>query len=204
VFKVAILIMVISVAVAADALSSGLETSSFILSSDTSSSTLVQFSFTENQGLYTLNQASGSLNNQANLLLFSLTGGAVELEAFLRQQRDRSTASILNSQSRDSIIGSFSGSQGIFMVNQSSGNLNDQSNFMFCSIGGVLLLSERELERESPRLPRGQVAEGGGMREDIIADSFVGASGVGILSQSSGNNNSICNRLGISLRQEVR
>jgi len=204
VLKAAILTMVILVAIAGDILSGNLEGPSFPVLSDTYSSTSVYSSFIENQGLYTLNQASGSLNNQANLLLFSLTGGAVELEAFLRQQRDRLGASILNSQSRDSIIGSFSGSQGVFMVNQSSGNLNDQSNLMFCSIGGVLLLSEGELEREGPTLPPGQVVEGGRIREDIIADSFIGASGVGILSQSSGNNNSICNRLGISFRQEVR
>jgi len=188
-----------------DPLPSAAEAGNSLFVSGTDSSTLITSSFQDAVGLYTLNQASGSLNDQSNCLLLSFGELEVaEIGGYLSTGR-RSDASVLqDSESRDLIEGSFSGSRGAFLLNQSAGSMNVQGNALLLSIGGgPLALGDLELDAQRPEGEAVPLEERGGSRGDLLVDSFNGASGVGLISQSAGNMNTIHNTVGISFRHQV-
>ena len=92
------------------------------------------------------------------------------------------------------------------MVNQSSGNLNQQSNIFAFSLGlgRAWMLSDFELATKSAenifQYEPGTVIES----RDVINNSFSGVSGVFIINQSSGDLNNIRNNIGMSFSKEIR
>jgi hypothetical protein len=93
-------------------------------------------------------------------------------------------------------------------VNQSSGNLNQQSNLFILSLGSGIILDaplnmfELAIIVGSNKI---EYAENSNIeRKDILKDSFSGSKCVAIISQSSGDLNTIRNTLGISFSREVR
>ena len=90
------------------------------------------------------------------------------------------------------------------MLNQSAGSMNVQGNALLLSIGGgPLALGDLELDAQRPEGEAVPLEERGGSRGDLLVDSFNGASGVGLISQSAGNMNTIHNTVGISFRHQV-
>jgi hypothetical protein len=90
------------------------------------------------------------------------------------------------------------------MVNQSPGNLNTQSNLFLFSMDNALILSNFDLAQHTG----GNVIEYAPdstiiVKKDILKDSFSGTTGVGIISQSSGDLNTIRNTIGISFSRET-
>lgn len=182
--------------------------------SNTSNSSIVIDSYKNNTGLFNLNQASGSINNQSNMAVITFTPG-ISLSDFQLEYRAVSMVSMGNTLKysgkiqRQSIIeNSFDNSKGVFLVNQSSGNLNQQSNLFILSLGsGIILgaplnMSELAIIVGSNKI---EYAENSNVeRRDILKDSFSGSKCVGIISQSSGDLNTIRNTLGISFSREVR
>lgn len=172
---------------------------------ETSTSAAVEDSFVGNQGIYMLNQSPGSLNNQGNFLLVPMgISGIAAVGLTANNNRNALTRAIFYSESEDLITNSFVNFRGIFMVNQSAGSLNDQVNALTCAVG-LVSLHDQDLEREAPRADSPVILEEGrGIRKDIISGSFGGASGIGIVSQSSGYNNAIKNYLTVSFLTVVK
>jgi len=87
-------------------------------------------------GITGVNQSAGYMNNQHNSAAISVGNGLVALsESDLGQFNTGNTLSEVNVAKNDVIdAGSFTGVSGIVGVNQSSGNLNNQSNVVSLSV----------------------------------------------------------------------
>jgi hypothetical protein len=168
-------------------------------------------SFRDNFGIFNLNQSSGSLNNQVNISTITVTSGSAG-RAFSEIDLNQLDASFGNTITysgtihRESIIeSSFQNSKGLFMVNQSPGNLNQQSNIFALSLGlgSALMLSDFELATKLGeniiQYEPDTVLES----KDIINNSFSGVTGVVLINQSSGDLNIIRNNVGISFSRET-
>jgi hypothetical protein len=178
---------------------------------NTNYGTSIVNSFNDNFGIFNLNQSSGSLNNQANVSTITVTPGSAGRTLFDidLDQLDGSfgnTISYFGTIHRESIIeNSFERSKGLFMVNQSPGNLNQQSNIFALSLGlgSALMLSDFELATKSGeniiQYGPDTVLE----NKDIINNSFSGVTGVVLINQTSGDLNIIRNNVGISFSKET-
>jgi hypothetical protein len=105
--------------------------------------TLIENSINDNQGIVNVNQSSGSMNNQANLVSLAVSfaaGGVALSEADLGQvnsandvhESDANPVSgneaLIGINKTAAINGSINGNSGIIGVNQSSGNMANQAN----------------------------------------------------------------------------
>jgi hypothetical protein len=90
---------------------------------------VVTGSFNTNIGLFMGNQNSGNVNSQHNVLALAVADSAVWAlsDAGLNQVNAGNNAFETNSVKRDSISTSVNGNVGIVMLNQSVGNMNNQS-----------------------------------------------------------------------------
>lgn len=174
---------------------------------NTSHSTSVINSFQNDIGILNLNQASGSLNNQSNISIITFTPGA-SLSEYQLEYRGESTNNTIRYSGlsfRQSIIeNSFGNSKGVFMVNQSPGNLNLQSNLLILSLGSAVVLGDSDLATKTSGNVVEYAPDTNLQRSDTLSNSFSGAVGVGMISQSSGDLNTIRNTLAISFSREIR
>lgn len=181
-------------------------------SSNTNYGTSIINSYKENTGLFNLNQSSGNINNQSNLTVIIITPdskgnilssiGLTGIDISLGN-----TIKYSGTISRQSLIeNSFENSKGLFLINQSPGSLNQQSNALIISlgVGSALMLSDFELATSSAgnsiQYEPGTVLES----KDTINNSFSAMSGIVIINQSSGDLNIIRNNVGISFSKEIR
>lgn len=174
--------------------------------SSTNYTTSVIDSYMDNQGMFNLNQASGSLNNQSNMTILTFTPGKgiLEIQVDSIAETTGNTIKYSGTTYRQSLIeNSFNNSKGLFMVNQSPGNLNQQSNIFIFSMGSALILSDSELAVRTGTNVIEYKPDTYVERKDILKDSFTGAAGIGIISQSSGDLNTIRNTVGISFSRET-
>jgi hypothetical protein len=178
-----------------------------LLEVDTVSTDTIVGSGNGGTGIINVNQASGSMNDQANLraialsldspdatgtTAISLGGGAV-----LGDNQIDSTRALRS----DVIDSSFQNSVGIIGVNQSSGNMNTQRNVLALALGGgAATLTEGELA--DLRAPNSLTQEGGS-RIDTITNSFSNTQGIVQVTQSAGDLNVLGNNLAISLREVI-
>jgi len=156
----------------------------------------------ENLGLVNLNQASGNLNNQANvraLFLSSDPSTAVSLiEVGRSTEMSDNQISSSGGFKQDLIQGSLQRDLGIVGINQAAGSLNSQTNTLVLAVGGIVTLTEGELgEVQASNVLSGEP----GPRQDIIRDSFDDTHGIVQVSQSAGDLNLQANTLGISFRE---
>lgn len=174
--------------------------------SDTSHSSIIKDSYKDNMGLFNLNQASGSLNNQSNIAIITFTPGKslsdIQLD-YLNESTDNTVrySGILRRQSI--IENSFDNSKGLFMVNQSPGNLNQQSNIFIFSMGSAMVLGDSELGAKTGGNVIEYASDADVERKDVLKNSFSGSAGVAIINQSSGDLNIIRNNLAISFSRET-
>ncbi len=163
-------------------------------------------SYKNDTGLFNLNQASGSLNNQSNMAIISFTPGK-SLSDYQLEYRGESTNNMIKysglSFKQSLIENSFDNSKGVFLVNQTPGNLNQQSNLFILSLGSALVLGDAELATNTGGNVIEYAPDTNLERRDILSNSFSGTVGVGIISQSSGDLNTIRNNLAISFSRET-
>jgi hypothetical protein len=167
---------------------------------------LIQDAFQNNQGIVSVNQEAGTLNNQANIrvLTLGLAGSALQGVDLVGSARRIDNTVISSGGERENrIVNSFGGTVGIVGANQSAGNLNQQANVAVVGVGvtsepGVVALGDAtlgEVSANNTLVQRGSA----GPRADIITNSFDGFRGVAQVNQSSGDLNITGNFFGLSL-----
>ena len=182
--------------------STGIITQDSLHEENVQSTTSLLSSVNENTGIINLNQASGNLNNQANLRAIFLSTDPSSAVTLLELGR---SVEISNNQiyssgaiKQDLIQGSLQYNLGIIGINQSAGSLNSQTNTLALAIGGLVTLTDKELGSVSAS---NTLQDTSGSREDIIRDSFVGSHGIFQINQSAGDLNVLGNALGFSFRE---
>lgn len=85
-----------------------------------------------NSGVVGVNQSAGAMNNQHNVLTAAIgTDAAVALaDAGLNQYNAYNVVEEVNTEKLDLIQSSINGNSGVVMVNQSSGNMNQQATII--------------------------------------------------------------------------
>lgn len=157
-------------------------------------------------GLININQASGSLNNQSNtaIITFQSEGNILNISSAHLGVSAGNELKITGTSSRESLISnSFDDAKGVFMINQSPGNLNQQNNVLVLSIGKPVVLGETDLSMISSGNSVEYDKDANIERKDTLMNSFTNSSGIGMISQSSGDLNNIRNTLTLSVSSEV-
>lgn len=106
----------------------------------TGSAAAMGTSVNDNTGIVGVNQASGSLNNQANAVAIAagLDGVDVALAESALGQTNTGSGNFLvqvGYEATGFICGSISGNSGVVGVNQAAGNMNNQANVVSISAG---------------------------------------------------------------------
>ena len=166
------------------------------------STSIMQGTFVDGRGILSINQASGNINNQANVRVLAFTDGEgvlYDLSLATSARSIKNTVISYGGEYENRISNSFGGAVGIVGVNQSAGSLNQQVNVVVLGIGVAL---GPELVALGDADLGGTIADNsvssGGNRSDIITDSFTGFRGIAQVNQSSGDLNIVTNSVGFS------
>jgi len=192
----------ISSAVSADALVNQTLIGNRLVERDVISTSIMQDTFRDGRGILSINQASGNINNQANVRVLAFTDGeglVYDLSLATSARSIKNSVIVYGGEREDRISNSFGGAVGIVGVNQSAGSLNQQVNVVVLGIGvalgpGVVALGDATLGETIAD----NSASGSSNRADIITDSFTGFRGIAQVNQSSGDLNVLGNTLGFS------
>jgi hypothetical protein len=172
---------------------------------DVVSTSIMQDTFRDGRGILSVNQASGNINNQANVRVLAIADGeglVYDLSLATSARSIKNTVVVYGGEREDRISNSFGGAIGIVGVNQSAGNLNQQVNVLVLGIGVALgpeaiTLGDATLGDISA--DNSLKSDGaGGSRADVITDALAGFRGIAQMSQSSGDLNAMGNRIGLS------
>ncbi len=162
-------------------------------------------SISSNSGIVGVNQASGIMNNQGNVVASATTTGEsafVNSQAAAEQQNTFNVELQLLAISQGVIDGSISGNDGVVGVNQASGSLNNQANTVAVAagLGGgpIVALAEADLGQTNSLL---SVTDLAAIRLASITDSIKGNSGVVGVNQSSGALNNQANLISVSFAE---
>ena len=177
---------------------------------DVVSLTVLENSGSGNTGILSINQASGDLNNQAIVRAISFVGGddaVVQLAAAYAAMELTGNTVTASGPRETRIEDSFHGGAGIFGINQSAGNLNQQGIVLALtmgtavgpSIGGFVLLGDSALGGIGGVDDNTLVEDLDSPRHDVLLNSFGGFTGLAQVNQSSGDLNRIGNVLGVSV-----
>ena len=154
-----------------------------------------------NTGIVGVNQASGALTNQGNVVAVAATTGKkafADAQAAVDQANALAVAVELLNVSADVMTGSIVGNAGIVGVNQTAGSLNNQANTVALSAGlegSYVSLAEADLGQQNTCT---LVIDLATTRLDMICSSIVGNHGVVGVNQSAGNLNNQANLVSIS------
>jgi hypothetical protein len=155
-----------------------------------------------NIGITLLNQSSGNMNNQGNVVSAAVSNnGFAEAQAAVGQNNYSNDVDSLDVTRYDSIDGydsSINGNLGITAVNQSCGNMNNQTTAVALAAGlegTTVVLAEADLGQT---VVNAQVYELSVTKWDHITDSINGNHGVTAVNQSSGNMNQQANVVSIA------
>lgn len=171
---------------------------------------VINRSFSENAGLVVWNQASGNLNNQANVIASAIdtpaatgdgTSAFADAEASV-DQRIRPTSDpitmnrieVVDVAFRDALIlASGNDNDGVLFLNQSVGNLNNQTNALALAAGFEdegIAIADANLGQESlaNSVRESDSGGGAGIRKNARIDGSLNRSfGVTGVNQSTGN-----------------
>ena len=161
----------------------------------------------ENQGLVLINQNSGNVNNQANVVTLALArfdGSAVsDLSAYTAHRISDNVVTVFGGTRTNQIVDSFNGTNGVVAVNQSAGNLNSQVNVIKIGFGVSVIGSSAKSVSDTAlgAVVSGNTdtRDGKTIKSDTITGSFKGFSGVAAVTQSSGDGNAISNVTSIGI-----
>jgi len=192
----------ISSAVSADALVNQTLIGNRLVERDVISTSIMQDTFVDGRGILSVNQASGNINNQANVRVLAFTDGEgvlYDLSLATSARSIKNTVIVYGGEREDRISNSFGGAVGIVGVNQSAGSLNQQVNVVVLGIGVALGPEAVALgDAALGETVADNSASGSGNRADIITDSFTGFRGIAQVNQSSGDLNILGNTVGFS------
>ena len=161
-------------------------------------------SISENVGIVSINQSSGSIVNQSNLRAFFFSTDPDSLTEFRLAKISAVDANTIvesgAKQRRDVLEDSFWDNTMLLGVNQTAGNFNQQSNTAVVVVGGLAVLTDEELghTRASNVLDSEDNAQ---HLEDLITDCFSNSQGIFQVTQAAGNFNIQRNNLTLSFRE---
>jgi hypothetical protein len=151
-------------------------------------------SFNDGEGIFSVNQNSGDVTNQANIRSIALgKAGLVEAEIAATFEYRDNNLTVIGGERENRIVNSFNNTTGIVGVNQSAGNMNNQANIAAIAIqvghsdGGFLPVADVSLgiiktgndENVDPTIPR----------QNVTANSFNNFAGVAQINQTAGDGN---------------
>jgi hypothetical protein len=183
--------------------SSGSITGDTLIEDDTESRSSIVGSVNDNQGIMSINQSSGSINNQSNVRIVSLSpdlSAITEIRIERSPELNSNKINTVGGIKQDLIDKSFRDNVGIMGVNQAAGNFNHQGNTAVVVMGGLVSLTEADLN--NVRASNNDRAQKNiEVLEDIIRDSFSNSQGIFQVTQSAGDLNILENNLGLSIRE---
>ncbi|MBI5025726.1 MAG: hypothetical protein HZC12_03160 [Nitrospirae bacterium] len=172
----------------------------------------IEGSILGNRGIVNVNQATGNMNNQGNVISIAIdvppdnggntnggTDGFANAQAAVDQMNHIAAIHTINVPIRDAIIvGSINSNRGIVGVNQSVGNINNQHNAIAIAIAmdGAVALNEADLGQANIIA---SVSETNTHKRDIISGSINENRGIVNVNQTSGNMNNQANVVSMSL-----
>ncbi len=173
--------------------------------------TRVVGSVNENTGILNVNQASGHVNNQSNVRVFSIGLSSAPLSEIRMERSTTAGATEIESSeamtTQDLIETSFQNNLGVTGINQSAGTSNSQTNILLMTVGGATSttniqgatpVAEEDLDRVSAS---NILREDRDTRRDIIKNSFSNSSGISQVTQSAGDVNIQTNTIVFSFRE---
>jgi hypothetical protein len=170
----------------------------------------IQDSFNGFIGVAQVNQASGMLNNQGNILAAGLTGKTGDetsfpltmVEAAVEKTNLNNELTLTDDVTTDNIQDSFNGFEGLAQVNQASGFLNNQNNVVVlgANLNATGLVAENDTflsmnntDNELTVSPIGNDPTSGVVTTSNIMDSYNGYIGMAQVNQASGSLNNQTN-----------
>lgn len=167
---------------------------------------LIVGSFGGNRGIVSVNQDSGSFNNQANVRAIAVgrDGQGTDLqnaEVWGVQVVGGNTIISQGGSFDNRIESSFNGTAGIVGVNQASGSGNAQANVLSLSVGlasGVEVLALNDVTLAQVGGDNDIETDDSTPRSNTITDSFNDFSGVAQVNQVAGNGNVVGQSVGIT------
>jgi hypothetical protein len=174
--------------------------------SNTNSSAFIDNSFQNGCGLFNLNQAPGSLNNQSNIALITFTPGnsLSDIQLDMLSECTGNTVRYSGASYKECVIeNSFDNARGVYMINQSAGNLNHQNNIFVFAFDGAFVLKDIDLAAVVSDNVVEYSPEADVERRDVLENSFSDSTALVIINQSSGDLNTIANTFGLSFSREI-
>lgn len=170
-------------------------------------------SINNNQGIVGVNQDVGNMDNQANIVSFATDVTSPAGSTFANSQADISqlnennfvwhveapfTGTAPPVDLSASITGSINDNVGVVGVNQSAGNMNNQTNSLALAVGpdAVYALAEANLGQENTH---NTIMELNTDKTDTISGSVNGNQGITQVNQSVGNMNNQASAFSISV-----
>lgn len=161
-------------------------------------------SFNTFSGIGQVNQAAGSMNNQANIVSAAFVTGAaawansevIDVQLNDKLRKDPFVDPVGN-QFTDLIEGSFNGFSGIGQVNQAAGMANNQNNVVSIAASKGMMVAESDVFLDQVNV-NNFLFDSGVTRTNTIAASFNGFKGIGQANQSAGNFNNQSNVVSVA------
>lgn len=191
----------------------------YVESSNNKNEDKINKSFTDFNGIAQVNQASGSINNQGNVVAAAVVSGsksALDAEAALQLNNDHNTL-LSGSNNKpdgtsgyldhnffkgdvltDSIDYSFNNFTGLAQVNQSAGYMNNQNNVVALAAdknGGIVALADSALSMSNTY---NNAFISNAYFSNSINNSFQHFTGLAQVSQSAGSMNNQANVVAIA------
>jgi hypothetical protein len=182
-------------AVADGAISQGIVNSQVVERANDQSATIVD-SGIGNAGMVNINQETGALNNQANLVGVAVVeGGAPAQLSMIYGAMTLTGNAVTTGGAREArIAGSFGTTAGIVTVNQAAGNMNQQLNalaiLMSMSAGpDIVVVSDAALGLVGTQADNALVESAPGPKLAEVTQSFAGFQGLAMVNQAAGEMN---------------
>lgn len=195
----------LSGAASADALATQQIVGNVLIDHGSTQVSRVEGSFNNSQGIMQLNQNSGSLVNQANVLALAVgDAGLADASAATTVQFTQNELTVMEGAHRqNSLIGSFNNTVGIAMVNQNAGNMNQQANVIAIAVGigpaenGFVSMGDASLGTVTG--DNTFDVDPNATYENELANSFENFHGVATVTQVAGDGNIVANNIAISV-----
>lgn len=188
--------------VEAEALGASVLMGNVLYEENVRSESIIRDSFNNNTGMMNVNQSSGSLNNQSivrSIAIITNPDALNDVQAADAQVMSSNTVVSINSTTMDIIENSFNNDSGITAINQSSGNLNIQTDIIAMAIGGGLVaITDPEMDQVNAS---NILEEDNVNRAEVISNSFNNYRGIVQIAQSAGNMNMQRNSLAFSIME---
>ena len=181
-------------------------TGNTIVERDVLRQALIDGSFAGNNGIMSVNQAAGDLNNQGIVRSFVVGESAGPVVAMLdaNGNQGRSGNSVVQSGPRsDRLTDSFAGGAGVVGVNQAAGSLNQQVNVLVMGLaettGDTFYLMADAVLGQVIGAADTIVEDPDSPREDVIDGAFAGFTGIAQVAQSAGDLNDVGNVMAVQV-----